>query len=93
MYELVYCDDLQEYKELQEVVKNRFPNAHLEDASDDAHEHRFSIEIEDTSELRADFFRFAIRRGFFLQCLGGQQFLRDEPSQVKQWMNYLTTSS
>ena len=63
MYELIYAG-----KEVEELVKKKYPQAVIKDASDFVHRERFECEISDVTE--DDFYPFAISKGFARCCLG-----------------------
>jgi len=60
--ELVYGDYA-----LRGLIKDKWPEAVFEDASDYLHPDRFNVIIKDVPE--DDFYIFAIREGFSGQCL------------------------
>ncbi len=62
-HELVYAG-----KEVEAIVKTRYPDARVKDASDFIHEERFELEIDGVTE--DDFYPFAIHEGFARCCLG-----------------------
>jgi hypothetical protein len=62
MYDLIYCG-----KDVEEIIKKRFPNAVIKDASDYVHDERFSIEDEDLNE--DEYYPFIIKEG-----IGGCSF-------------------
>ncbi len=62
-HDLIYCP-----KEVEEVIKKRYPNAKITDASDAIHIERFECRIEGVG--KDEFYPFAIREGFAGCCLG-----------------------
>lgn len=87
MYELIYVNDSSEYAELQKEIKLEFGDViRFEDASDDIHEHRFAVIGK---VARPYFYRFAMRRGFALCCLGFNLFALDNTERVKKWVSKL----
>jgi hypothetical protein len=61
--ELVYAG-----KDVETLIKQKWPNAVVKDASDMVHEERFDLEISDITE--DDFYPFAISEGFADCCMG-----------------------
>lgn len=84
-YDLIYGP-----KGVEEVIKSRYPNAKIEDASDFTHTERFECEIEGVS--KDEFYPFAIREGFARSCLGFELRLqslkfpepKDHPGEHKE---------
>ena len=62
-YDLIYGP-----REVEEIIKGRYPTAKIKDASDYIHTERFECEIESVSE--DEFYPFAIREGFAKLCFG-----------------------
>lgn len=83
MIELVYD------KAAWEVIKQRFPNAQMEDASDEIHESRIQVILPDAD--RDAFYKHAIREGYYEVCFGFQIMARDEKgyAQIKKWIEEL----
>lgn len=81
MYELVYDSII-----IQEVIRKQFPTAIFEDARDNVHAERFSVEIESIGD--DEFYSFAIKDRFVLSCLGFQLRMRDERyhKQIEGWI-------
>jgi hypothetical protein len=81
--ELVYADP-----SVSKAIKAKWPHAVFEDASDDIHEDRFEVAIQDVTE--DDFYVFAIREGFALVCLKFQLMLRsrekDQHTKIREWL-------
>lgn len=59
--ELVYDD-----KSIEKKILERWPNAVIEDASDDIHPERFNVEIDGVTD--DEFYRFALREQFAGSC-------------------------
>lgn len=81
MIELVYD------AETAPLIRKRFPNARIEDASDFIHESRIEVELPD--EERAVFYKHAIREGFAEACLGFQLWMRgtkEEQDEIRKWL-------
>lgn len=62
-YDLIYGP-----RKVEEVIKGRYPNAKITDASDFIHTERFECRIEGVSQ--DEFYPFAIREGFAGCCFG-----------------------
>jgi len=60
MYDLIYAD----YK-AQKILEKRYPNAKFEDASDDIHRERFSIDIEESEYNERDYLKFLLESGLY----------------------------
>lgn len=80
MYELIYAGN-----EVEKIIKNKYPNAILTDASDYIHIERFECDIENAEE--DEFYIFAIRNGFAGACFGFNLMMMDYPkgSGQKVW--------
>lgn len=84
MYELVYAD-----KDVEVIIKKRFPQAVIENASDEIHRERFQVNIEGVTE--DEFYPFAIREGFARCCLGFEIILNDQKNKdnkvkIEHWI-------
>lgn len=62
-YDLVYAG-----VEVENIIKKKYPQAKITDASDYIHTERFECEIEGVTN--DDFYPFAIREGFARNCFG-----------------------
>ena len=62
-YDLIYGP-----REVEKVIKCRYPNAKIKDASDFIHTERFECEIEGVPD--DEFYPFAIKEGFVECCFG-----------------------
>lgn len=60
MYDLIYAD----YK-AREILEKKYPNAKFEDASDEVHRERFSIDIKESEYNEKDYLRFLLESGLF----------------------------
>ena len=60
MYDLIYAD----YK-AREILEKRYPKATFEDASDEVHHERFSIDIEESEYNERDYLKFLLESGLF----------------------------
>ena len=83
--ELVYDDD-----KTRQLIQEQYPQAKITDASDDIHSERFQVDIEGVEPK--DFYIFAIKEGFALECLGFQLRMRmaDKIQEVKDWVKEAT---
>lgn len=81
MMELVYDG------EAAPVIRARFPEARIEDASDYIHESRIEVHLPD--EQRAAFYKHAIREGYSEVCLGFQIMMKgskEELDEIRGWL-------
>ncbi|MBU1026415.1 MAG: hypothetical protein KKA31_01650 [Candidatus Margulisbacteria bacterium] len=85
MYDLLYCSG-----EPQKELKEKFPDAVFEDASDFVHEHRFSIRTETKTE---DYRRTILKLGLADISLNFQMWLREKPGEVKVMLDNLKKDS
>ena len=53
-------------REVEAIILRKYPNAQINDASDDIHQERFECTIEGVSD--DEFYPFAIREGFGTIC-------------------------
>ena len=60
MYDLIYAD----YK-AREILEKRYPNAKFEDASDEIHHERFSIDIKESEHNERDYLKFLLESGLY----------------------------
>ena len=79
MHELIYAG-----KDVETVVLKRYPNAKIEDASDEIHKERFELEVDVNED---EFYVFAIVDGYANDCFGFQLLSRNIPpgSCQKVW--------
>lgn len=63
MNELVYAGS-----DVEKIIKDKYPQAKIADASDDIHTERFELELDGVSEN--EFYPFAISEGFARCCFG-----------------------
>jgi len=85
MQELVYSG-----KDVEKLVKDKWPSSKTKDASDEIHIERFELEIPDMTE--DEFYPFAIKEGFARCCLSFVFLLeslkfpesRDHPGEHKE---------
>ena len=47
MYDIMYCSEREIYDEIMGIVKGAYPDATIEDASDEIHSYRFSVDTTD----------------------------------------------
>ena len=81
MRELVYADTRAE-----KVIKDKWPEAKIVDASDAIHEERFEVEVDATED---EFYPFAIQEGFALCCLGLQVMImkgKEHKADIERWI-------
>ena len=62
MYDLIYADST-----VESIIKKKYPQAQIKDASDYIHTERFECEIPDVTE--DEFYPFALIEGFAEGCL------------------------
>ena len=62
-YDLIYAN-----REVEELVKKRYPTARIKDASDYIHIERFELELDGVTD--ETFYPWAISEGFARCCLG-----------------------
>ena len=79
MFDLIYCENHDNYKEIQSLIKNQFPNAVLDDGSDSIHENRFSVEMEIEQEA---WFTFVIEKGFALLSFNFTVYAMKNPKEA-----------
>ena len=75
IYEYLQDDD-------KRAIRETFPSARFEDASDMVHEEREELTVDTAEWDDKKFFLLAARRGFALSCLGIQMHMYEPP----QWM-------
>jgi hypothetical protein len=79
MYDLIYGGN--EYKE---ELKALFPNAKFEDASDEVHEDRISIEIDDNVFDEKDYWKKICLNGFLELSLGVKMAALENQKEFKE---------
>jgi hypothetical protein len=82
-YDLIYAGP-----DVEALIKEHWPNAKITDASDEIHRERFELSLDATED---DFYRFAIEKGFALECLCFQLMLRDPchregKDKIRKWI-------
>ena len=82
LHELIYCDNRNEYQELQTLIQGQFPNAKFSDGSDDIHQYRFQVESETIEQ--DEFHKFAIQNKFALSCFSFQLDMYGNGERVKR---------
>jgi len=82
MYDLIYCADFKDYGKIKEKILEHYPEAKIEDASDDVHQARFSVELSDVEET--NFQMMAIKEGFALCSLSIQLMRLEKPKDLKE---------
>ena len=73
--------------DIQKAILERFPEAKFEDARDWIHDERFLVVIP--SATRREFFRFAVKEGIALICLGIQVEIYQPPAWMKEELEIL----
>ena len=63
MYELIYAG-----REVENLIRRKYPNTVIKDASDYIHTERFECELPGVD--KEDFYPWAIREGFAETCIG-----------------------
>ena len=86
MYDLIYTENHNDYKEIGEIIKKEYSKAKIEDGSDQIHENRFSVEFEIEQE---SWFEFIIKNGFAMLSLNFQIAVRSEPDKIKKLVDEL----
>lgn len=76
MHELIYAG-----REVEDLVRKKYPDAVLTDASDYIHTERFEF---DAGCDKDEFYIFAIREGFAEACLGFSLMMRDLKNGSRQ---------
>lgn len=75
MTDLIYCEKINIYDDVKKDLKNRFNGCVIKDASDDIHEYRFSINLED--DKRKEYLQFMLKEGLANMSLTVQIALMD----------------
>jgi hypothetical protein len=83
MHELIYADDSKDYEEIKATLFKEYPDAEINDASDYIHPNRFEFIC---SVANGTFYRFAIREGFALGCLGVGLLEYRKPKLLLKWL-------
>ncbi len=85
MYDLIYVGD-EQYTLAQTELRERFPDAILEDASDYIHEGRFSIEVDVPTE---EYRQAILDLGLAMISFDFQLFMMQKPKEalalLEQW--------
>ena len=82
MYDLIYIENRSDYLKSQKELKQKFPSAKFEDASDDIHRDRFAIKLNDISDK--DYHLGLLDLGLALCSLNFQLFLREKTQEAKK---------
>ncbi len=69
MKDLIYAS-----REVEDIIKKKYPEAKITDASDYIHTERFELSIEGIED--DEFYPFAIKEGFARCCLGFEMILQ-----------------
>jgi hypothetical protein len=92
MHELIYLERDESQESIKTTIRGEFPQAEFEDASDEVHPNRISVEIPGDGEaIDRQFFRLAVREGFALGCfsirlhleMGAPVWLKEELAALK----------
>ena len=86
MYDLIYAENYNDYKEIWDIIKKEYHDALLEDGSDQIHKHRFSVKFEIEQE---PWFKFIIKNDFAMLSLNFQLVIRQEPDKIKELIDGL----
>lgn len=80
LYDLIYAGG-----KVEDVIKAKYPEVRIKDASDCIHTERFECYMDGIEE--DEFYIFAIREGFAECCLGFNLMMGDHPegSRQKVW--------
>jgi len=76
LYELIYAG-----REVEDLIKKRYPEAKIRDASDEIHTERFECEVEADEE---EFYIWAILEGYANTSLAFELMSRDCPEGTRQ---------
>lgn len=79
MYDLIYTDTHETYKEIRDIIKNEY-DAKIKDASDAIHTNRFSVEFDIEKQ---DWYKFILQKGFALCSLNFQMAMHQDPENIK----------
>lgn len=77
MYELIYAGG-----EVENIIKAKYPEAKIKDASDYIHLERFECEVDGIGD--DEFYIFAIQSGFAECCFGFNLMMHDCPKGTNQ---------
>lgn len=80
--ELIYAEAA------MKLIKAKYPMAEFKDESDDIHEGRFSVTIQDITE--EEFYTFALQKGFARACFKFELMMLDEKEgipKIKTWLS------
>jgi hypothetical protein len=80
MYDLIYTENYDAYREIQNIIKKEDPKAEIKDGSDSVHTNRFSVEFEMD---RDDWFLSILKKGFAICSLNFQLAMRKNPDRIK----------
>lgn len=80
MYDLIYAENYEDYKEIRDIIKEEYPKAKIEDGSDSVHTNRFSVEFEIDKD---DWFLSILKKGFAMCSLNFQLEIGKNPDRIK----------
>jgi hypothetical protein len=61
VYDLMYCEESETYKEVSDTILKQYPDAVLEDGSDDVHSYRLVVKLDKTH--KRDWLKFLMKKG------------------------------
>jgi len=82
MYDLIYAPI-----EVENIIKAKYPQAKISDASDDIHRERFEMTLEGIEE--DEFYPFAIKEGFARCCITFEMRMlqKEEHDKIRKWID------
>ena len=84
MYDLIYTENRNDYDKIWEIIKKEYPEAVLEDGSDQIHENRFSVDLVEFEMEHESWFSFIIKNGFAMLSLNFQLMIKEDPDKTKK---------
>lgn len=85
MYDSLYFETRKDYLETKQQILTQFPNAIIEDASDDIHDHRYSVQLLDAENY--NFYKFILQEGFGLCSLHVNIMCGSQEKEHKEMLN------
>jgi len=83
MKDLIYCEDLENRKEIEQTILKRFPKTIINDASDKVHRERIEIDLGDGKHpITDEYIKFAVRNGFSQGSFGIQLLLTESSKKT-----------
>ena len=77
MNDLLYMDCAFDYDDIKVKLLKHFPDINIEEASDDVHQYRLSIDLDLNDTQREKYYRFLIAEGYAAASLAINLLLRD----------------